>query len=164
MACYVIPLFLIFFFHTKIRSFYTTTTTVSEKAMAGIREREANLLRKETDVPVDLKGVSLAAYKHMWNDYTTKSISGQKLRWIETKDEAMKKITEAASRRNTNSEEAGKQSIRMPQLLASTSSSYDKTSEIEYRIDPSDNQPYSKQQFLEYYGGLVEWDSAAIAT
>lgn len=31
--------------------------------------------------------------------------------------------------------------------------------EIEYRIDPYDNELYSKEEFLEYYGGLIEWNN-----
>ena len=30
---------------------------------------------------------------------------------------------------------------------------------VEYRIDPYDNELYTKEEFLDYYGGLVEWDN-----
>ena len=29
----------------------------------------------------------------------------------------------------------------------------------EYRMDPYDNEFYTKEEFLEYYGGLVEWNN-----
>jgi len=29
----------------------------------------------------------------------------------------------------------------------------------EYRVDPYDNEWYTKKEFLEYYGGLTEWDN-----
>ena len=30
---------------------------------------------------------------------------------------------------------------------------------VEYRIDPYDNEWYTKEEFLEYYSGLVEWNN-----
>lgn len=31
--------------------------------------------------------------------------------------------------------------------------------QVEYRVDPYDNEWYSKDEFLEYYGGLTEWNN-----
>tara|TARA_Y100001958_G_C21239959_1_gene567348 strand:+ start:672 stop:1520 length:849 start_codon:yes stop_codon:yes gene_type:complete len=31
--------------------------------------------------------------------------------------------------------------------------------EVEYRSDPYDNEWYSKDEFMEYYGGLTEWNN-----
>ena len=28
---------------------------------------------------------------------------------------------------------------------------------VEYRYDPYDNEWFTKEEFLDYYGGLVEW-------
>ena len=36
--------------------------------------------------------------------------------------------------------------------------------EEEYRVDPSDGYEYTKQDFIDAYGGTVEWDAAAPAT
>lgn len=30
---------------------------------------------------------------------------------------------------------------------------------LEYRVDPYDNECYSKDEFLDYYGGLTEWNN-----
>lgn len=30
---------------------------------------------------------------------------------------------------------------------------------IEYRLDPYDNEYYTKAEFLDYYGGLIEWEN-----
>ena len=30
---------------------------------------------------------------------------------------------------------------------------------LEYRVDPYDNEWYSKDEFLDYYGGLTEWEN-----
>jgi hypothetical protein len=30
---------------------------------------------------------------------------------------------------------------------------------LEYRVDPYDNECYSKDEFLDYYGGLIEWNN-----
>ena len=31
--------------------------------------------------------------------------------------------------------------------------------QVEYRVDPYDNEWYSKDEFIEYYGGLTEWNN-----
>jgi len=31
--------------------------------------------------------------------------------------------------------------------------------QVEYRLDPYDNEWYSKEEFLDYYGGLTEWEN-----
>ena len=31
--------------------------------------------------------------------------------------------------------------------------------QVEYRSDPYDNEWYTKDEFLEYYGGLTEWNN-----
>jgi hypothetical protein len=31
--------------------------------------------------------------------------------------------------------------------------------QVEYRVDPYDNEWYSKDEFIEYYGGLNEWNN-----
>ena len=52
------------------------------------------------------------------------------------------------------------------QMDSETSLKSDKTkiiresADVEYRLDPSDGQMYKKNEFLEFYGGLDEWNIA----
>ena len=65
---------------------------------------------------------------------------------------------------NTNEEDSDNDSVENTNEEDSDNDSVENTNEEdsvedkEYRLDPYDNESYSKGEFLEYYGGLNEWN------